>query len=312
MSESNLVGLKYIDEDEGGAGTYGTTPANGTWQDLRYVSSSLAANPQTVISNELRSDRMVSDLVKVSEAVGGDVAVELSDGTYDDLLEAGMGGTWTTNVLKAGATKRAYSLELDYDFDGTPHYLQYKGMRVGGFNFNFTYGAIITGGFVFAGKEALSSATSLVGTGSTTAKTTTDVINGSDQVTSITLDGGAITGVTVRSITLNLDNSMRPFEGIGAAGPSNQSYGRSMITGSIETYFDSTDLYDELLAGTAIAIQWVVSDGTNTMTFLMPNVKFNSGTPAVPGVDTDVMLNLEFTALYDSTEDTNLKITRSA
>jgi len=161
-----------------------------------------------------------------------------------------------------------------------------------------------------AGKEAVTSTTSLVGAGSTTAATTTDVVNGSSDVSSILLDGGA-PGSIIKSISLNLDNSMRPVEGIGAAGPSDQAYGRSMVTGSLEMYFDDIAAYDKLIANTAATLQWTVGDGTSSQTFLLPKIKFNDGQPDVSGVDTDVMLTLNFTALYDAVEDTNLKITRA-
>lgn len=305
MSEANRVSLKYIPEV-----TYGTTPTDSSgWQALRYVSQSIAAAPQTVISNEIRSDRMVSDLVLVGNQVGGDMTMELSMTTYDELLEAAMMGTWTTDVLKAGIVERSFSVEAGFEDWSPAHYLQYKGMRVGGFNLSFPYGAIVTGGFQMVGKEALESATSLVGAGSTTAATTTDVVNGSSDVTAIQIDGGA-PGVIIKTINLTLNNSMRPIEGIGSVGPSDQSAGRSLITGSLECYFDNITMYQALLNNTDIALNWTVGDGSNTQTYLLPKIKFNSGVPAVTGVDTDVMLPLEFTALYDSVEGTNLKITR--
>ena len=83
-----------------------------------------------------------------------------------------------------------------------------------------------------------------------------------------------------------------------------------MITGTIEIYFDTITLYNKLLSNTSVEIDWTVSDGTNSYQFNIPKAKFNSGNPAVTGVDTDVMLSLAFTALFDAT-DSQLKITRA-
>jgi hypothetical protein len=181
-------------------------------------------------------------------------------------------------------------------------------MRVSGFNLSFPYGQLVTGGFNFAGKSA--TLTGTTNAGSITAASTTDVINGSTDVTNILLDGGA-PGVAIKSISLTLDNTMRAIEGIGEAGPTNQAAGRSMVTGSIEAYFANATLYNKLLLNTSSTLEWTVGDGTNTLAFLMDNVKFNDGSPTVSGVDTDVMLTLNFTALFDTTTATNLQITRS-
>lgn len=302
MSEANRVSLKYIAET-----VYGTTPVSGNWNVLRYTSQNMAANPQTVISNELRSDRQVSDLILVGNQVGGEFGLELSAGTYDELLEAAMQGTWATNILKVGQTARSFSFEAGVPDWTTPHFFTYKGMRVAGFNMNFPYGAVVTGGFKLVGKEATESITSL-NVGTDVAANTNPVMNGSSGISSILLDGGA-PGVIIKSVSLNVDNSMRPIEGIGTLGPSNQASGRAMITGTVEAYFDNITLYRKLLQNALASLAWTVGDGSKTYAFSIAKLKFNDGNPAVSGVDTDTMLSLNFTALYDAT-DTALKITR--
>lgn len=305
MSEANRVSLKYLAEV-----TYGDTPPNSnSWQLLRYTSQSIAANPQTVVSNEIRDDRMVTDLVLVGSSVSGDMGCEFSATTYDELLEAAFMGTWTGGTLKASTDEYSFSLEVGFEDWSPVQYLQYKGMRVGGFSLNIAYGSIVTGSFSFAGKQALESITSLRGTGTAPLpQTNTDVFNGSSGVTTITVDG---TSFSVRSLTLNLSNNLRPVEAIGAAGPTDQSAGRSMVTGTIEIYFDDISMYQELLTPTGVPVVFALTDGTNTYTFTLPKVKFNDGNPAVTGVDTDVMLSMNFTALYDATDDTNIKLVKS-
>jgi len=304
MSEANRVSLKTIPEV-----TYGTTPSNGTWQALPFTSTSLAAAPQSVVSNNIRADRQVQDLIKVGEAVSGEMGIEYCMGTFDELLEAALCGEWTADVLEIGTEQPSFSIEAGYEDWSPTQYIQFKGMRVGAMNLTFPYGAIVTGGFSFVGKSATSSTTSLVGTGTTTADPANTVVQGSTNVSSILLDGGA-PGSVIKSISLNLDNSMRPIEGIGNAGPSDQAYGRAMVTGSVEMYFDDIAMYDKLIANTAASLQWTVGDGVNSHTFLMDNIKFNDGQPDVSGVDTDVMLTMNFTSLFDPTHSA-LKITRA-
>lgn len=306
MSDSNRVSIKYVKEV-----TPGTTPVDDAgWKSLRYNTQSLAGQPNTAISDEIRSDRHVSDLLLVGQEVGGAINTEFSYGSYDDFLESAMGAAWATNVLKAGVVDDFYSIEVGYE-DWTPiQYLQFKGMRIGGFNFNFPYGEKITGGFQLVGFEQLDSTTSLVGAGSTAAVGTTDIMNGSSDVSGIKIDTVAATDI-FKSISLNLNNTPRAIEGLGTIGARNQKVGRSLITGSLETYFDDITLYNKLLASTAVELEWTVSDGTSSYAFLLPKIKFTSGAPNAGGVDSDVMMPLDFTALYDTTEATNLKITRT-
>jgi len=305
MSDANRVSIKTVPET-----VYGTTPTAGTWQARRFTSSSLAAAPNTVISNEIRADRMVQDLVKVGESLSGDIGVEYSMLTHDDLLEALLGGTWTADVLEVGVTERSFSIEVGYEDWSPVQYRQFKGMRVGAMNMEFAYGALLEGGFSFAGNEVAVSTTSLVGAGSTTAATTSEVVQGSTDISSIQLDG-APPGSIVRSISLNINNSLRPIEGIGRAGPYDQGYGRCMISGQLMMYFDDVAMYNKMINNQRAALTWQVGDGVNSHTFLIPALKFNDGDPSTEAIDTDVMIPLNFTALYDDTEGTSFRITRA-
>lgn len=74
--------------------TLGTTPASPAFKARRQTSSSLAFNPQTVESNEIRSDRQVTDLVLTGIQAGGDVGGELAFNVCDDDLEEALQGTW--------------------------------------------------------------------------------------------------------------------------------------------------------------------------------------------------------------------------
>lgn len=91
-AESNRASLRFIKEDND---CWGVTPASGTSREMRITSSALVPEKETVISNELRADRMVSDVVEVAAQSGGDINVEFSAGSLDDFLEAFLLGTWT-------------------------------------------------------------------------------------------------------------------------------------------------------------------------------------------------------------------------
>lgn len=74
--------MAYIEET-----VYGTTPATPKFTHIRHTSTSLALTKETIQSEELRSDRQISGFKHGNKQVGGDVSIELSLGSFDDLLE---------------------------------------------------------------------------------------------------------------------------------------------------------------------------------------------------------------------------------
>lgn len=310
MSESNQVVIRYIPEV-----TYDTTPVDGVWETVRYESDSLSATPTTTESAEVRADRMISDMPKVGMTVGGDVNIELSATSFDDLIESAMCSTWQADTpsvgsrqLKIGTTDSSYTIEKEYADIG--EFAYFSGMRVDSMNLSLSYGNIVTGSFTFAGASSGTDSTSLVGAGSTNPATTTDVLTASADVTSVEI-GGVPTTICINSLDLSLANNMRAIECIGSDGPSDQRKGTATVTGSAEMhlYAESFALYEKALANESESFAFTLSDGTNTLKFEIPNAKLSGDTPPSGGRDTDVVLSLEFTGLYDPTSGSSLVIT---
>jgi hypothetical protein len=91
-AESNRVSLRAIQEDPA---CWAVTPVNGLTRELRFTSSSLTANKETQVSDEIRADRMVSNIIEVGASSGGEIDYEFSAGSFDEFFEAFLGGTWT-------------------------------------------------------------------------------------------------------------------------------------------------------------------------------------------------------------------------
>jgi hypothetical protein len=89
LQSTNRTALAKVRES-----TFGVTPDNPAFKAIRNTSSSLNANPQTVITNEIRSDRQVTDLILVGQQASGDVGGELSFEAFDDDFEEALQGTW--------------------------------------------------------------------------------------------------------------------------------------------------------------------------------------------------------------------------
>jgi hypothetical protein len=94
MSDSSSVQLYYVEE-----ATWGEVPAGPpTLNELRFTSDSLTQNTETAISEEIRSDRQVSDIARVAVGAGGDVGFELSYGSHDDLIAGALADDWSATI----------------------------------------------------------------------------------------------------------------------------------------------------------------------------------------------------------------------
>jgi hypothetical protein len=92
FADSNRYIARFLKE---GTSTWGETPSSGTPREVRLTSSSLTASKETVVSDEIRADRMVSNVIEVQAGSAGDISTEFSSGSHDEFLEAFVLGAWT-------------------------------------------------------------------------------------------------------------------------------------------------------------------------------------------------------------------------
>lgn len=95
MSDSNRTQVAVVEE-----ATFNTIPATPRFELLRVTGEGLTYDPQTVVSDELRSDRQVSDLIRVGFETSGDLPIEMSYGMPDRLLEGAMCSDWALMTVR--------------------------------------------------------------------------------------------------------------------------------------------------------------------------------------------------------------------
>lgn len=91
LASSSRAQLRYIEET-----AFGVTPTTGTARELRVTGESLDYGIQTTSSEEIRADRMTTDLVVVGAQASGGLNFELSYNEFDALLAATLQGNWLT------------------------------------------------------------------------------------------------------------------------------------------------------------------------------------------------------------------------
>jgi hypothetical protein len=96
IAVGSLVQVAYIAE-----ASYGSTPVSSAFQEIRDVSFSMNLAKETYQSEERRSDRQRQDVRHGYRSANGDIGGELSVTSWDDFLQAVMGGTWATGASAA-------------------------------------------------------------------------------------------------------------------------------------------------------------------------------------------------------------------
>jgi hypothetical protein len=221
LQSTNRVAIARVRET-----TFGTTPATPAFKSIRQTSSNLALNPQTVISNEIRSDRQITDLILVGYQAGGDIGGEMSFQSMDDDLEEALQGTWLnkpsitvvtldTEISDVSATTLTVLTPL-----GTPFK---TGMLV------------LTGGFTTAANNGItprvtsSTATSIVFPGATFSVEAAAIPVGANvrvigfqgaagDLVAVTAGGNALTSTVLDFTTLGLTVGQWALIGGSAAG----------------------------------------------------------------------------------------------
>ena len=284
--------------------SFGTTPA-GSFTNLPFSTHSLNLTKDRVAGNDIQSDRMPRVDRHGNKQVSGDIVVDLRDADYDDFLESAMLNTFATNVLKVGTTPQFFSIE-DYAEDIDQARL-FTGCSVSTMGISLAPNQMVTTTFGMVGKDMTIGATEKTQTAASGAAPF-DAYSGNIGIGNV---GGAANVAIVTALDFTLTNSFAPTFVIGDDSAPSLEYGRAEVEGTLTAYFEDATLINRFLNETETEIEVSVDDptGNNSYTFQFPKVKINSADVGVDG-PTSRMISLSFVALYDSTELTNLKITR--
>jgi hypothetical protein len=300
FAQGSRSSLSYIVES-----TFGTTPA-GNFTNLPFSTHSLNLTKERVAGNDIQADRMTRVDRHGNRQTGGDIVADLRKGDFDAFLESAMLNTWATDVLKVGTTPKHLSIE-DYAAD-IDQARVFSGCTVSSMAISIAPNQMVTTTFGMVGKDM---------TIGTTEKTQ-DAASGNSPFDAYSGDlaigdvGSATTSAIVTGIDFTLNNSFAPTFVVGDDSAPCLEVGRAEVEGTITAYFEDAALINRFIDETETAISVSVDDptGGNAYTFLFPSVKINSADVGVDGPNSRIV-NMSFVALYDSTEGTNLKITRS-
>ena len=247
FADANRAQIRTLEEV-----TWGVTPTSGSVREMRLTSSSLSATKETVVSDELRADRMVPDIVEVAAMSSGEINFEWSSGPQDEYVAGFLMSAWTRPMTMDFWKGKQVTISANNTFklvgvDATPYISVGRVFKTIGFanagnNGYFTVATVAVNGSDTDVTVAGTPLTVEAGNNNTRFYDANDVIILNDSTVSATSAGFAGTGVFTAAQTagqLQVGQQVT-VEGLG--------YGTAVVT---------------FTTGAATTFAATVSDGIN-------------------------------------------------
>lgn len=302
FAQGSRSSLAYIAET-----AFGTTPATPTFAYLPFNTHSIDLSKDRVEGNEIQSDRMTRVDRHGNKQAGGSVEVDLRKGDFDEFIESAFFSSFSTDVVKVGTTPKYFTIE-----DAAEDISQYRtftGMAVSGMSVSIAPNQMVSTTFDMVGKDMTQAATTASTGGTPTAASSNQPF---DSYSGTISDGGSAVSI-VTSIDFSIQNSLAPTFVVGSDAAQSLEYGRAVVEGTMTVYYEDATLINKFLNETESTIEVSVDDptGANSYTFLFPRVKYNGASVPVQNPQSR-LITMPFVGLYDATEATNIKLTRTS
>lgn len=197
--------------------------------------------------------------------------------------------------------RQSFTIETSFE-DVQQHFIA-KGLRVGQFSLTIEADSLLNGTLSFQGTEMLrrvDQTSLLLASPYTPAQAPNfEVMSATANVGSLTKNGTAL-ATSLMSIEINGEANLRDQRAVGSKFAKGIGVGRFEITGTINAYFESGEMFDHFTRHDTISLGFSMTDqDKNVYDWLLPAIKLTSN-PVAPGsIDEDVMEELEFEALRD-------------
>lgn len=230
--------------------------------------------------------------------------------TVEGSLDAGTGYKVRRGLrIKNGKTARPFSLEVadDINGDGTLDRWEY-----------FTYampdtmslqvrdGALTTINFGMVAKQSGGVVSSRFAGSTDGSSISTEVMDPKGHVKVIRVAG---TDYPVTEATFQLANGLAAREVVGTLGAISIRSGSFRLSGQHTAYFEDMTEYNKGVNNTASSLLYVTEDTAgNAFAFVIPRTKYTSVARDNTGQDTDIFVQLGYSATYDSTDAVTMRI----
>lgn len=301
FSQGARSSLAYITETG-----FGQTPVTPTLAYLPIKTHSLDLSKERLEGQDIQPDEMPRVDRHGNRSAAGSIEVDFRKGDYDEFLESVMRNSFETDELKVGTTPKFFTIE-DAAEDNSQFRL-FTGMTVSQASFSIAPNQMVQTTFEMVGQNATQQQSTASSGGAKTPISNNapfDSYNGS------ILEGGSGINV-VSSIEFSINRGYAPTFVVGSDFAPQLENDRAIVEGTMSLYYEDETLIDKFLNEVETSLEISVDDPSqaNAYTFLLPRVKFNSASVPLANPQSRI-IEVSFVSLYDETEETNLKITRT-
>jgi hypothetical protein len=215
------------------------------------------------------------------------------------------GSSIATSRLSNGTTLQSFTIEKQ--LQDVNQFFTFRGMYVSKFSTTIASKTLTEGTFTFLGKDVLTSGTGKTLTttrltGAVAASNTYDIQNGVRGVGNLWENGVPLTSTSIKSISFDIDSTLRPQDAAGTLGLVGVGIGTFMTKGKLAIYFADGALYDKFIGDvyTSLVVSTQDSAG-NGYVITLPKVMLSGGKVVAGSKDTDIMAEFDYTAYSDKT-----------
>lgn len=282
---------------------FGTTPATPQTQLIEVTDFGLEVKTQTLSDPSIRADRQVGYARRGNLGVEGSLNVVMCPSNYDSFLEALLGGTWTTNVLKVGTTSRSFTFEeglLDLN-----QFRSFTGVVMNSMSLNITPDKLVEASFSTMGQAA----SAFSGTSLDTTPTAITSQAKFFHESGVIKEGGTTVGY-VTALKIDATNNFKGDYALSSTSYRALTPGKFEVTGELTALVEDVTLYNKFKNSTSSSIEVTLVDGTGkSHTYKMAKITYLEGA-LQRASDGPIFVNLKFQGLYDATDASSFSITR--
>ncbi len=208
--------------------------------------------------------------------------------------------TTDRSVLKQGVTPKYLSMEEGFaDIDV---YQVLTGCMANTFGLEVRPNAMVTGSFGMVALGGSAFADASIDATPDAAPTTSPF----DAYTGSIKEGGAALAIAT-GLSLSLANGLESLFALFRADPYRIGVGRANVTGRLSAYFESAAMANKFSNETESSIEFRLTDlAGNSYDILIPRIKYTDAAKSM--TENNVLVDMPFQALNDTTEGTSLRI----
>lgn len=280
------------------AGGMGATFARGMWIHVSGASNSVN-NGYFRVESATTGDTI---------NVGGATTMTNETIAFSSVVIVGLSQVLTGTSLVSTAIEKDFA-----DHSGTQRYSQMLGQTCTGMRVGFSDPkSIVTGSFSFIGTRDTSSASPI--NASPTAAPTNGIYTSAD-TWGFLEDLLAVAPQPILSWSLQVQKADYPMPISGNLRAQEHGKGRINVTGTLETYYEDTNIYARAISETGsntTALALILENSGGTYIFDVPAARLRNPQRVKGGRDQAMVVRYEFMARYHTVSSTGLRICRKA